>query len=117
MTKTIGPWTQGEIPEDLEYQFTYEDENGDEQVIPLPEGWVAVFVIQKGIAPAEAVAAEVDHEQNKVIFRFSATTLDMATAYRAQFWAMDAVHRLASTDYEWDVEPAVGGIIPDLASP
>lgn len=119
MTIQIGPWTQGEIPEDLEYQFKYKDEDGVEHVVPLPAGWEAVFVVMPATAEeAATLTASVDHDTNtvKVSFVGQAEVLASVDSFTGQFWAMNATHRIASEDYEWETNPAVGGIIPDLVT-
>lgn len=109
MTTKIGPWTQGEIPENLVYQFL----DSDGEAIPL-SGFEGVFVIQKIGAVGEERAVVVDEVANHVTYAWVEADLAEVASFAGQFWVGNGEHRHASTDYEWDVEPPVADIIPDL---
>lgn len=110
MTTRLGPWTRGEIPEDLVYQF--QDSNGEP--IPLSGGYLGVFVIQKLGEDAEERSVTVDEEANTVTYVWREADFAEEASFAGQFWVGNGSHRFASTDYEWDVEAPVGDDVPNI---
>jgi hypothetical protein len=109
MTTRIGPWTRGEIPEDLVYTFL--DAKGKK--IPL-FGFTGVFVMQKDGGTGEERPVTVDEDESAVHYVWLEADLADEASFAGQFWVGNGVHRLASTDYEWDVEAPVADLVPDI---
>lgn len=109
MTTIIGPWTQGEIPENLVYTFL----DNDDEVIPLA-GFDGVFVMQKIGDVGEERPVVVDEVNNTVTYVWLEADLAEVASFAGMFWVGNGEHRHASTDYEWDVEPPVADIVPDI---
>lgn len=110
MTTRIGPWTRGEIPESLVYTFLDADDN------PIPlDDYDAVFVIQKlDGSPGEERPVTVDEVNSTVTYDWLEADLAEEASFAGMFWVGNGTHRFASTDYEWDVEPPVADIVPDI---
>ena len=109
MTTRIGPWTRGEIPFPLVYQFT--DEN--DEVIPLLS-YTGKFVLQKNGGDGEQRDVIVDTDADTVTWVPEEADYAEEASFAGQFWVGNGTNRLASTDYEWDVEPPVADLVPDI---
>jgi hypothetical protein len=104
MSLQIGPYTQGEKPAPLTYQFLDNDGN----LINLL-GYSAKFSYQEHDGTATVANATVSDAANgKVTYTFTGAEFATAGHYRAQFWSGNGVNRLASVDLLFDVAVSVG---------
>lgn len=108
MSTTAGPYTQGEKPADLEYQFL--DANGT--AVDLSGYTGAKFQFQEHDSAAATVSnATITSASNgKVAYTFTGSEFATAGRYRAQFWVGNGVHRLASVDIYFSVVTSVGSV-------
>ena len=107
MSVTAGPYVQGEKPADLVYQFL--DSSGVAIDLTGYTGFKFQFQEHDGSATV-ATAVLLDAPTGKVAYTFTGVEFTTPGRYRAQFWAGNGVHRLASVDIFFDVAAPVGPI-------
>lgn len=112
MSDTLGPYTHGEIPPPLVY--TYEDNQG--ALAPIT-GFTGKFVLLKaGASDAVIRDVDLDSAHSTVTYVWEDDDFDAVGTGFGQFWVYGQIdgndQKYASVDYEWDVEEAVGALIP-----
>ena len=108
---TIGPFTVGEIPDPLEYQFL--DYNG--AAMPI-SGYSATFTVREKYASTpiidNAVATVTDAAEGKVTYVWTGTAFEDQGHYYAEFWIGNTVQRYASELITFDVHDSQGTVPP-----
>lgn len=107
---TIGPYTQGEIPDPLTYQF--QDSSGNP--IDLSGGYVARFEYsERDGSPVLANAAVSNAAAGQVTYTWTGSELSAAGHYTAFFWVGNGTNRLASIPLYFSVRLS-GGPVPAI---
>lgn len=105
----IGPYTVGEIPEDLVHQFL----THDDQPIDISGFTVKVVLATAGASTGTVkTGSVVDGANGQAGIDFNAGDLATAGEWWLQFWADNGVIRLSSPIHEFTVSPAAGGTTP-----
>lgn len=103
-TLSIGPYTVGEKPAPLVYQFLKSDGSPEDLT-----GWTARFQYQRSDASAVSVNATVsDPTQGKVTYTWTGTELSTPGTWWCEFWVGNTSNRLASKRLEAVVRASVG---------
>lgn len=103
-TLVIGPYTVGEKPAPLEYQFLKSDGTPENLT-----GWTAKFHYQRSDSTATEVSATVSEPtQGKVTYTWIGTELSTPGTWWCEFWVGNTSNRLASKRLEAVVRAAVG---------
>ena len=113
VTTQLGPYTVGEVPPPLVYQYL--DNEG--ALVPIND-FLGAFVLLKPDATegAEERDVEVDEETSSLTYTWQIDDMDAAGTGAGQFWvgSTDGLRKYASEDYEWDIVDGVGGEVPDF---
>jgi len=106
MSVTIGPYTQGEKPAPLTYQFL--DSSGAAIVLT---GFTAKFSYQERDGAAVTANASVsDGPNGKTTYTFTGTEFATSGHYRAEFIVGNGTNRFISVDIIFDVAVPVGTV-------
>jgi len=102
----IGPYTVGEKPAPLEYQFL----KSDGTPIDLT-GWTAKFQYRRSDAAATTVNAAVsDPTAGKVTYTWTGTELSTPGTWWCEFWVGNTTNRYASKRLEALVRASIGTV-------
>lgn len=101
----IGPYTAGEIPAPLSYEF--QDANGAPLAI---SGWTAVFAVRKPDGSTVTLPATISG--SSAVHVWADTDLSVAGTYQGEFWVGDGTNRYASRRFVWTVRDAI--LIPSI---
>jgi hypothetical protein len=105
-TQSIGPYTTGEKPAPLEYQFL--DSAGSPMNLT---GYTAEFHYQRSDSTATVGAAVVsDATAGKVTHTWTGSELSTPGTWWCQFWVGNTTNRYASQRLEAVVRAAVGTV-------
>lgn len=104
-TLAIGPYTVGEKPAPLEYQFLKSDGTPEDLT-----GWSARFVYRRSDGIATTVNATVtDGPAGRVTYTWTGDELSTAGTWWCEFWVGNTSNRYASKRLEATVRVPVGG--------